>query len=76
MEGGVNGGKTVEEKEVNVLTELLMTQLLKLDAIETHGDSKLQKKTQVLSSLTIYIYIIFWLKFGLIISLRHISTRN
>ncbi|XP_022148328.1 uncharacterized protein LOC111017008 [Momordica charantia] len=47
VEGGVNGGKTVEEKEVNVLTELLMTQLLKLDAIETHGDSKLQKKTQV-----------------------------
>lgn len=47
VEGSVNDGRRVEEKEVNLLIELLMMQLLKLDAIETDGDSKLQRRTQV-----------------------------
>ncbi|CAK9314583.1 unnamed protein product [Citrullus colocynthis] len=48
VEGGVNDGKRVEEKEVNLLIELLMMQLLKLDAIETDDNSKLQRRTQVI----------------------------
>uniref|UniRef100_A0A9I9E1A9 Ubiquitin-like domain-containing protein n=1 Tax=Cucumis melo TaxID=3656 RepID=A0A9I9E1A9_CUCME len=50
VEGGVNGGKRVEEKELNVLIELLMIQLLKLDAIEIHADSKIHRRTQVSSN--------------------------
>lgn len=46
MEGAVNGGRTVEEKEVNGLIDMLMMQLLKLDAIEIDGDAKLVR-TQV-----------------------------
>lgn len=53
VEGSVNDGKRVEEKEVNLLIELLMMQLLKLDAIETDGDSKLQRRTQV--SIGLYV---------------------
>lgn len=46
VEGAVNGGRTVEEKEVNGLIDMLMMQLLKLDAIEIDGDAKLVR-TQV-----------------------------
>ncbi|XP_012852229.1 PREDICTED: BAG family molecular chaperone regulator 1-like isoform X2 [Erythranthe guttata] len=41
-----NGGK-VAEKDVVTLIELLMSQLLKLDAIIADGDVKLQRKMQV-----------------------------
>ncbi|KAG6605402.1 BAG family molecular chaperone regulator 4, partial [Cucurbita argyrosperma subsp. sororia] len=46
VEGAVIGGRTVEEKEVNGLIDMLMMQLLKLDAIEIDGDAKLLR-TQV-----------------------------
>lgn len=41
------GGKVVD-KDVVKLIELLMNQLLKLDAIVADGDVKLQRKMQVL----------------------------
>lgn len=40
------GGKVVEKDVVNLI-ELLMNQLLKLDAIDAEGDVKLQRKMQV-----------------------------
>ncbi|KAK9986165.1 hypothetical protein SO802_031116 [Lithocarpus litseifolius] len=47
LEGAVNGGTKVEEKEFVVLTELLMRQLLKLDGIEAEGEAKMQRKAEV-----------------------------
>lgn len=41
------GGRVVEKDVVNLI-ELLMNQLLKLDAIDAEGDVKLQRKMQVL----------------------------
>ena len=43
----MNGGTKVEEKEFDVLTELLMRQLLKLDGIEAEGEAKMQRKAEV-----------------------------
>lgn len=43
------GGK-VEEKNLENLMEMLMNQLVKLDAISGDGDVKLKKKMQVLKS--------------------------
>lgn len=40
-------GVKVEEKTVLNLIELLMNQLIKLDAIVADGDVKLQRKMQV-----------------------------
>ncbi|KAK4582350.1 hypothetical protein RGQ29_025510 [Quercus rubra] len=48
LEGAVNGGTKVEEKEFVVLTELLMRQLLKLDGIEAEGEAKMQRKAEEL----------------------------
>lgn len=47
LEGIVTKGKKVAEGDVLTLIELLMNQLLKLDAIMADGDLKLQRRTQV-----------------------------
>lgn len=47
LEGIVTKGKKVAEGDVLTLIELLMNQLLKLDAIMVDGDLKLQRRTQV-----------------------------
>ncbi|XP_061368251.1 BAG family molecular chaperone regulator 4-like [Gastrolobium bilobum] len=47
LELAISGGNKASEKEFVVLTELLMSQLLKLDGIEAEGDSKLQRKAEV-----------------------------
>ncbi|XVE58999.1 hypothetical protein DITRI_Ditri05aG0009200 [Diplodiscus trichospermus] len=43
----VHGGTKVAEKEVIVLTELLMLQLLHLDTIEADGEAKVQRRVEV-----------------------------
>ncbi|KAH7838148.1 hypothetical protein Vadar_022587 [Vaccinium darrowii] len=43
----VKKGSKVEDKEFNVLTELLMVQLLKLDAIQAEGEAKVQRRIEV-----------------------------
>ncbi|KAF7120149.1 hypothetical protein RHSIM_Rhsim13G0066900 [Rhododendron simsii] len=40
-------GSKVEDKEFVVLTELLMVQLLKLDAIQADGEAKVQRRIEV-----------------------------
>lgn len=51
LETMVHGGtQKVEEKELAVLTELLMIQLLKLDTIEADGVAKVQRRIEVSSS--------------------------
>lgn len=45
------GGK-VEEKNVENLMEILMSQLVKLDAISGDGEVKMKKKIQVLLQFT------------------------
>ncbi|XP_027335819.1 BAG family molecular chaperone regulator 4-like [Abrus precatorius] len=47
LEVAINGGNKASEKEFLVLTELLMSQLLKLDGIEAEGEAKLQRKAEV-----------------------------
>lgn len=47
LEGNVRYGTKVAEKEILVLTELLMVQLLKLDSIEADGEAKVQRKIEV-----------------------------
>lgn len=47
LEVAVYGGTKVAEKEFIVLTELLMTQLLKLDSIEADGEAKVQRRIEV-----------------------------
>lgn len=47
IEVSINGGNKASEKEFLVLTELLMSQLLKLDGIEAEGEAKLQRKAEV-----------------------------
>lgn len=47
IEVAINGGNKASEKEFLVLTELLMSQLLKLDGIEAEGAAKLQRKAEV-----------------------------
>jgi hypothetical protein len=47
------GGK-VEEKNLENLMEMLMNQLVKLDAISGDGDVKLKKKMQLESNDSIY----------------------
>lgn len=43
----INGGKKVVETVFLGLIELLMKQLIKLDAIAADGDVKLQRRMQV-----------------------------
>ncbi|XP_014514345.1 BAG family molecular chaperone regulator 4 [Vigna radiata var. radiata] len=47
IEVAINGGNKAAEKEFLVLTELLMSQLLKLDGIDAEGEAKLQRKAEV-----------------------------
>ncbi|GKV08397.1 hypothetical protein SLE2022_198070 [Rubroshorea leprosula] len=48
LETMVHGGtKKMDEKELAVLTELLMMQLLKLDTIEADGEAKVQRRIEV-----------------------------
>ncbi|CAJ1948556.1 unnamed protein product [Sphenostylis stenocarpa] len=47
LEVAINGGNKASEKEFLVLTELLMSQLLKLDSIDAEGEAKLQRKAEV-----------------------------
>lgn len=47
IEVAINGGNKAAEKEFLVLTELLMSQLLKLDSIAAEGEAKLQRKAEV-----------------------------
>ena len=49
MERAVQNGTEVADKEFVVLTELLMVQLLKLDAIEADGEAKVQRRIEVCS---------------------------
>lgn len=48
MESVICKGGRVAEKELLTLTELLMSQLIKLDGIVADGDVKLKRKTQVI----------------------------
>lgn len=45
----IGKGEKVEEKNLENLMEMLMNQLVKLDAISGDGDVKLKKKMQVLT---------------------------
>ncbi|KAG8054876.1 hypothetical protein GUJ93_ZPchr0001g29477 [Zizania palustris] len=47
LEKNVIAGRKVEDKEFVVLTELLMTQLLKLDSIKAEGEARAQRKAEV-----------------------------
>lgn len=47
LDSAISRGEKVAEKEVLNLTELLMTQLIKLDGIVADGDAKLQRRMQV-----------------------------
>ncbi|XP_057954583.1 BAG family molecular chaperone regulator 4-like [Malania oleifera] len=47
LERAVCSGTKVVDKEFVVLTELLMVQLLQLDAIEADGDAKVQRRIEV-----------------------------
>lgn len=47
LESVISKGGRIEEKNLTNATELLMNQLLKLDAIVVDGDAKLQRKLQV-----------------------------
>jgi BAG domain len=64
IENIVNKGGKVVESDVIMLTETLMNQLIKLDAIAVDGDVKAQKKTQVflftfaIAVQPLYIYCI------------------
>ena len=50
METTFCSGTTVADKEFVVLTELLMTQLLKLDSIEADGEAKVQRRIEVINN--------------------------
>lgn len=43
----MNGGTRIAEEEFGMSSELLMRQLLKLDAIEAEGEAKVQRKAEV-----------------------------
>ncbi|KAK7260008.1 hypothetical protein RIF29_25694 [Crotalaria pallida] len=47
LEVAINAGNKASEKEFLELTELLMSQLLKLDGIKAEGEVKLQRKAEV-----------------------------
>lgn len=47
LEAIISKGKRVAEVNLLTLTELLMNELLKLDAIMADGDVKLQRQMQV-----------------------------
>lgn len=47
METSAKNGIKIVKKEVEVLTELLMKELLKLDGIEAEGEAKTQRRIEV-----------------------------
>ncbi|KAG8647774.1 hypothetical protein MANES_09G108800v8 [Manihot esculenta] len=47
LQVAVNGGTRIAEEEFGMSSELLMRQLLKLDAIEAEGEAKVQRKAEV-----------------------------
>ncbi|GKE04457.1 BAG family molecular chaperone regulator 4-like protein, partial [Tanacetum coccineum] len=47
METSFRNGIKITFKEIEVLTELLMKELLKLDGIEAEGEAKAQRRTEV-----------------------------
>ncbi|PIN11289.1 hypothetical protein CDL12_16111 [Handroanthus impetiginosus] len=47
LEGVVDGGTKVDEKEIIYLSEMLMRQLLKLDGIEAEGEGRVQRRMEV-----------------------------
>ncbi|MCH88224.1 BAG family molecular chaperone regulator 4-like, partial [Trifolium medium] len=47
LEAAINAGNKTPEKEFLVWTELLMSQLLKLDGIVAEGEAKLQRKAEI-----------------------------
>jgi hypothetical protein len=47
LDASVRKGEKVAEKDVAQLTELLMNELLKLDAVVADGDAKAQRRMQV-----------------------------
>lgn len=47
METSTKIGMKIVEKEVEVLTELLMKELLKLDGIEAEGEARTQRRIEV-----------------------------
>ncbi|KAK6927116.1 BAG domain [Dillenia turbinata] len=47
LETAVQGDTKVEDKDLLVLTELLMAQLLKLDSVEAEGEAKVQRRSEV-----------------------------
>ncbi|KAF3330627.1 BAG family molecular chaperone regulator 4 [Carex littledalei] len=47
LESSMRGDKRIPEKEITVLSELLMVQLLKLDSIEADGEAKAQRRIEV-----------------------------
>ncbi|KAK7273935.1 hypothetical protein RIF29_15003 [Crotalaria pallida] len=47
LEAAINAGNKASEKEFLELTELLMSQLLKLDGIKAEGEVKLQRKAEM-----------------------------
>lgn len=47
METSAKNGIKIVKKEVDVLTELLMKELLKLDGIEAEGEAKTQRRIEV-----------------------------
>ncbi|KAJ3703122.1 hypothetical protein LUZ61_006827 [Rhynchospora tenuis] len=47
LESSMRGDRRTPEKEITVLTELLMVQLLKLDSIEADGEAKAQRRIEV-----------------------------
>lgn len=56
MEATANSGKKIKEMDIETLTELLMTQLIKLDGIVAEGDLKQQRRTQVYTIHTLLTF--------------------
>jgi hypothetical protein len=73
LEAAINAGNKASEKEFLLLTELLMSQLLKLDGIEAEGEAKLQRKAEVvfmLLKLLIWVLLSFSI-FTILCNLLH-----
>lgn len=47
METSAKNGIKIVKKEIEILTELLMKELLKLDGIEAEGEAKAQRRIEV-----------------------------
>ena len=62
MDAIVRGGTKVAEKEIHVLTELLMVKLLQLDTIEADGEAKVQRRVEV-SDYPVVLAIIYFCNF-------------